>query len=122
LKLTAESEQLSVGEDAIMASVKATTTLGNDSLSFAIATRSEGAYGTANINGKAYARGDSLYLSLAPSAFYLNDSKWDIPANNQFVLSKNYLFTRNMYLQSGAEEIAVNNYNEAVDQAIAIQM
>lgn len=122
LKLDAETDKLSIGEDIVTASVKATTTLGNDSLSFAIATNSDGDYGTANINGYAYAHGDSLYLSLAPSDFYLNANKWDIPAGNQFVFSKEYVFVRNLYLRSGEEEIAVNSYNESVDQAIDIKV
>lgn len=122
LKLDAESDTLSVGNDAVTASVKATTTLGNDSLSFNIATNSDEDYGTTNINGNAYARGDSLYLSLAPSDFYLNANRWDIPAGNQFVFSKEYLFIRNLYLRSGDEEIAVNSYNESIDQAIEVKV
>lgn len=122
LKLDAEADKVSIGDDVVTASVKATTTLGNDSLSFNIATNSDGDYGTANINGGAYARGDSLFMSLAPSDFYLNANRWDIPAGNQLVFAKDYLFIRNLYLRSGNEEIAVNSYNELTDQAIDIKV
>ena len=122
LSLNADAEKVALGNDIISASVNASTTLGNDSLQFDITTKSDDEYGTANINGKAFARGDSLFLSLLPSDFYLNTYKWDIPSGNRFVITKNYLYVRNLTLQSGNQEIAVNSSNEYLDQAIDVKV
>jgi len=122
LSLAAQSDKFSIGKDLVTVSLKANTVLGNDSLSFNIATDSKDDYGTAKIEGRAYASGDSLYLKFEPSEFFLNKYRWEIPSGNRFVLSKNYLFVRDFIMQSGDQMISVNSESEQTDQAINVMI
>src|SRR5690606_5032815 len=80
------------------------------------------AVGTLSINGNAFARGDSLYLSLLPSEFYLNQTKWEVPVGNNFVFSKDYLFIRNLSLRSGLQQINVRTEDEFNSQALLVNI
>lgn len=120
LSLTANANKLALRNDLVSASLKATTTLGNDSLTFKIVTDSKDDYGTAKIEGRAFARGDSLYLSLAPSEFYLNKYLWEIPSGNRFVFANDYLLVNNFIMKSAEQQITVNSSNEYFDQALNV--
>ncbi|HTN45611.1 MAG TPA: translocation/assembly module TamB domain-containing protein [Flavipsychrobacter sp.] len=120
LTLDAHAKKLALGKDLVSASFEAHTTLGNDSLSFNIATESQDDYGTAKIAGKAYAYKDSLYLQLEPSEFFLNKYLWEIPAGNEFVFAKDYLRVTDFIMRSGDQQVAVNSANEYADQAATI--
>jgi hypothetical protein len=122
LALDAEVAKIVLGNDILSASMSIHTKLGNDSLNFNIATTSPDAVGTLSINGNAFARGDSLYLSLLPSEFYLNQTKWEIPAGNNFVLSKDYLLIRNLSLKSGLQEINARTEDEYRSQALLVSI
>lgn len=90
-----------------------TTTLGNDSLRFNIATypanASEGSYGTATINGLAFARADSLHFSLFPSEFYLQQKRWEIPAGSRVVYANQYLWVDQLRIRSGQQVLAIQS-------------
>ncbi len=120
LALNANVEKIVLGDDILSASMAVDTRLGNDSLSFKIATTSPDAVGTLSINGDAYARGDSLFLSLLPSDFYLNQNKWEIPAGNSFVFSKDFLLIKNLSLKSGLQQIDVTTERELTDQSLVV--
>lgn len=120
LSVSATADTIALNENMVSASLRAKTTLGNDSLKFSIATDSKDDYGTANIEGHAFARGDSLYLNLAPSEFFLNKYRWEIPSGNKFVFSKNYLYIRNLVMKSDKQQISVNTENEYSDQIVNV--
>lgn len=122
LALNAEIDKVTLGNNMLSASMSVGTQLGNDSLSFNISTTSDDAIGTANINGNAFARGDSLFLKLQPSEFYLNQNRWEIPSGNYFVFSGNYLLIKNLYLNSGLQQIAVATENESTTQSLNIDV
>ncbi|HRO41704.1 MAG TPA: translocation/assembly module TamB domain-containing protein [Flavipsychrobacter sp.] len=120
LGLKAEVENFVVGNDVLSASMLVDTRVGNDSMTFSIKTKSPDAFGTVSINGRAIASGDSLYLNLLPSEFFLNQYKWEIPAGNSFVFSKDYLMIRNLALRSGPQEITAYTSNEYTHQSLFI--
>jgi hypothetical protein len=111
-----------VGDSALNGALSLKTTLGNDSLSFSIATTSEDLYGTATLNGQAFASGDSLYLTMLPSDFYLNKHKWEIPNGSNIVFSDNYLFVKDLFLQAGLQKISVNSQDELSTQSLNIKV
>jgi len=120
LKLNASVNNFVVGDDILSASMAIDTRLGGDSLIFSIATKSPDAIGTLSINGRAFASGDSLYLSILPSEFFLNQNRWEIPAGNSFVFSKNYLLIRDLFLRSGTQEINAYTSAESSDQSLFV--
>lgn len=122
LAVNAEAESIVVGDSVFNASVSVTTTLGNDSLQFSIATNSPDTYGTATVNGQAYASGDTLSLTLLPSEFFLKDVKWKIPAGNEIVFADKFLSVRKLFIRSGEQEIAINSQNESSIQSVVVSL
>jgi len=120
LTLKGTAENFVVGNGILSGSMYLNTRIGNDSMNFQIDTKSPDAFGTVSINGRAMASGDSLYMSLLPSEFYLNQNRWEIPAGNQFIFSKNFLFIRGLTLKSGAQEIVAYTSNESTDQSLFV--
>lgn len=113
LGLNLSAENVTVGDSVLTGSVSVTTTVGNDSLAFNIATNSASDdYGTATLNGRAYASSDTLYFDILPSEFYLKRKKWEIPGGSEITLSGNYLYVRDLTLLSGLQEITANTREE----------
>lgn len=122
LDLEAKVKNLVVGDSTLTAAVDVRASLGNDSLEFNIGTKSADAIGTLSISGDAFASGDSLYLKLRPSEFYLNQNKWEIPQGNSFVFSKNYLKIKDLTLRSGLQLIEAWTEDEQKSQLLNIRM
>lgn len=120
LYLQANANKLALGDGLVTAAFNGNAFLGNDSLRFKISTDSKDDYGTAKIEGHAFASGDSLYLSLAPSEFFLNKYRWEILSGNRLVFAKDYLMVRDLLMQSGKQLITVNSFNETTQQAIDV--
>ncbi|HEY1031281.1 MAG TPA: translocation/assembly module TamB domain-containing protein [Flavipsychrobacter sp.] len=106
LSINAKAANVSMADSAMNGGIDVATTLGNNELDFKIATTSTNTYGTATLNGKALAHGDTLNFTLLPSEFFLNDVKWEIP-KGYATLSKNYLFVRDLNLTSGLQSISI---------------
>jgi hypothetical protein len=122
LGLNAEAERIVLGDSILKGSVSVTTTLGNDSMIFNIATNSREALGTATINGRAYAQNDSLYFNLMASEFYLGGTKWEISDGSTITLADKYLYTQNINIHSGSQEIDINSASAAPDAPIGIEI
>lgn len=120
LGLKASVENFVVGDDVLSASMLIDAGVGSDSINFNIATKSPDAFGTVSINGQAIASGDSLYLSLNPSEFYLNQTRWEIPSGNAFTFSKDYLMIRGLTLRSGVQQINAYTSDETTKQALFV--
>lgn len=106
--------------DLLNTSISLNASVGEDSVFYKIATKSDNSYGTATLNGKAYASGDTLYMSMLPSELFLNDIKWEIPAGNRIVLSGAYLYVSDLYLRSGLQELSFRSENETTTQSLSI--
>jgi hypothetical protein len=118
LAVNADADNVMFGD--LHGAISLTTTVGNDSLTFNIASSSTSEYGTATINGRAYARGDTMNIFLAPSEFYLAKTRWEIPGGSQAAVSNDYLFIRNLRLSSDKQEITVNS-EAGTGQPLVIQ-
>ncbi|MGN6567036.1 MAG: translocation/assembly module TamB domain-containing protein, partial [Flavipsychrobacter sp.] len=121
LSLNTQIENITLADSLLSGSLSVTTTLGNDSLHFNIATAAPEAYTSATINGNAIAHGDSLTISILPSEFYLNQTKWNIPAGNKIVYAHNYLLIRNLDLLSGLQHINVTTELENSEQNLLVK-
>lgn len=122
LKLDGRVSSIVVGDSVVNGSLGLNTTLGSDSLSFKVTTNSAGSFGTATLNGEAYASGDSLYVTMLPSEFFLSKNRWEIPNGSNIVFSENYLYVRNLFLQSGLQKISIRSNDELTKQSINIQV
>lgn len=122
LGLNTQVESVVVGDSVITGSLSVTTTIGNDSVHFNLATTAPEAYTSASITGQIIAHGDSLYLSLSPSEFFLNQTKWTIPAGNYVVYSDKYLLIRNLKLESGLQKINITTQKEGPEQSMALEV
>ena len=122
LELNTEVEHVIIGDSILSSSLSVTTTLGNDSLNFNIATSAPEAYTSASINGQAVAYGDTLYLKLKPSEFFLNQTKWNIPAGNSAIVSHNFLSIKDLRLESGIQNITISSDKENTEQLLSLQM
>ncbi|WP_123985210.1 translocation/assembly module TamB domain-containing protein [Taibaiella soli] len=111
-----------VSDSLVNVSLNANATLGNDSLRFNIVTSSPLSYGTAIINGHAYAYNDSLYLNILPSEFYLGQNKWQIDGDNRIVFAKKYLDIDNLHLHSGFQELMVNTQSTPQSQEMSAEV
>ena len=120
LKVNANINNVVVGNNVLSASMNVLTELGNDSLEFDIATNSPEVVGTASVKGRAHASGDTLYMNLLPSEFYLNKVRWEVPSGNSFAFSKNYLLLRDVLLKSGIQKVEAFSENETTDQSLVI--
>lgn len=109
LSISSNTDTFRIGDNMLNTSMAIEASIGRDSLVYKIATKSSEQYGTATLNGKAYASHDSLYMSFLPSELYLNNIKWDIPAGSKIVYSKNYLLIKDLNLKSGLQQLSVNS-------------
>ncbi len=112
MKLSGDAAEVIVGDSLLRLSVNLGTTVADDSIGFNITTSSPGAYGTATLNGAAVARGDSIVLSMAPSEFFLNQTRWEVNGGSQVVYRTNYLSVRDLFLRSGLQQIGVQQEDE----------
>ncbi len=120
MKLSGDAADVVVGDSLLRLSVNLATTVANDSVGFNITTSSPGAYGTATLNGAALARGDSILLTMAPSEFFLNQSRWEVAGGSQIVYRPDYLAVRNLSLHSGLQQISIESEDEAAQQVMTV--
>lgn len=122
LNLKAEAANLDVGDGILSASIAANTSLGNDSLTFNILSKSSDAIGAASLNGNAFARGDSLYLFVLPSDFLLNGVRWEVPADNHIVIADNFLLIKNLRLLNQSQIVAFNTADETSKRSLRVDI
>ena len=109
-----------IGDSSIQGSLGLTCTLGNDLLLFNIATTTPDTSSTIELNGQIIARKDSLFMTMLPSAFYLNQTKWDIAGDCKVVYSDKYLNVDNLYIKSGDQKITAIYNQKGNDQIILV--
>lgn len=118
LSLNAKVADMNVADGILAASIELNTRLGNDSLTFSVLSKSMDAIGTASLHGNAFASGDTLYMTVLPSEFLLNNVRWEIPSGNTIILSDNYLLVRNLNVQSNNQIIAFKTEAENSRQTL----
>jgi len=118
--LTANIDNVAVGDSVFNSTLSVTTTLANDSLNFTVATTAPDTGSSITLNGEIVARKDSLFLNLHPSEFYLNRNKWDIAGGSTVAYSDHYLDVENINLTSGLQKITANTHLANNDQSLVI--
>ncbi len=118
--LNAMVDNVAIGDSILNGSLSVTTTLGNDSVAFTIATTSPDAASALTLNGQILARKDSLFLTLLPSQFFLNQAKWDIAGGSKIEYSNKYLMVRGLVLTSGLQKISAETELKNNDKSLVI--
>ncbi len=118
--LTTNISNISIGDSFINSSLSLTTTLANDSLDFTVATTAPNSGSSLALNGKIFARRDTLHLSVFPSQFYLNRTRWDIAGGSQVIYSSNFLDVQHLALTSGLQKITANSNIFSTGQSLLI--
>jgi hypothetical protein len=113
MKISGDVSDITIGDTLLRLSLNLNSNIAEDSIAFNITTSSPGSYGTATLNGNAVTRGDSIRLTMAPSEFYLNQSRWEVEGGSSVVYRDNYLAVRDLKLHSGLQQINVYSENEA---------
>ena len=121
IKISGDAAELRVGDSLLRLSMNLSSTIAADSIGFNITTASPGTYGTATLNGVAIAKGDSILLTMAPSEFFLNQSRWEVDGGSSVVYRENYLAVRDLNLHSGLQRITVHSEEEQTAQGLVVQ-
>ena len=120
IALNANVDNVTVGDSLLNGSLSVTTTVGNDSVSFNIATTAPDTSSSITLNGQILARKDSLYLTILPSQFYLNQAKWDIAGGSKVVYSNKYLLVQGLTISSGLQKITAATQLQNNDKSLLI--
>ena len=120
LALNTNIDNVAVGDSTLNGSLSVTTTIGNDSVAFTIATTSPDTSSSITLNGQILARKDSLFLTLLPSQFFLNQAKWDIAGGSKIEYSNKYLMVNGLMLTSGLQKISAETELKNNDKSLVI--
>ncbi len=120
IALNTNIDNVAVGDSFLNGSLSVTTTINNDSVAFTIATTSPDTSSSITLNGQILARKDSLFLTLLPSQFYLNQAKWDIAGGSQVVYSNKYLMVQGFAITSGLQRITAGTQLQNNDKSILV--
>ncbi|OSZ78426.1 hypothetical protein CAP35_09290 [Chitinophagaceae bacterium IBVUCB1] len=124
LSTSIRSKNVVIGDSVISGALAVDAILANNDLDFKIATTSADKYADATLIGKIHTNSDSLWLTMQPSEFYLNNTKWDIMQASA-LYSTDYLYINNFLLSSGAQSIrgySTNTYSSSKSQPIAVEI
>lgn len=105
LGLTTTVDNVVIGDSILNGSLSLNTTVAHDSVAFTITTSSADTTSSLSLNGHIQARRDSLFLTILPSQFYLNQAKWNIAGGSKVAYSNNYLQVEGLNITSGLQKI-----------------
>jgi hypothetical protein len=118
--LNASVDNVSIGDSFLNGSLSLTTTIGNDSVAFSIATTSPDTSSAITLNGQVLAKQDSLFFKILQSQFYLNQTKWDIAGGSKIVYSDKYLSVQDFTISSGLQRISATTELKNHDKSLVI--
>ena len=108
LALNTTVSNIAIGDSVMNGALSLTTSVGNDSVLFSLATISPDKGSSISMNGRITAYSDTLELSVFPSQFFMNKVKWNIAGGSQVVYSDNFLFVKGVSLTSDLQRLSVN--------------
>ena len=120
IALNTNIDNVAIGDSFLSGSLSVTSTIGNDSVAFTIATTTPDTSSAITLKGEILARKDSLFLTLLPSQFYLNQARWDIAGGSKVVYSNKYLLVQGFSLSSGLQKITAATQLQNNDESILI--
>ncbi len=118
LALSTNVENATIGDSILTGSLSLTTTIGDDSIAFTLATVSPDLESSSALNGRIVANHDTLQLSMFPSQFFMKKVKWDIAGGSNVVFSKGYLLVNGISVSSGLQRITGGTNESAGNQAL----
>ncbi|MCD6010954.1 MAG: hypothetical protein K0Q79_816 [Flavipsychrobacter sp.] len=105
LSLNTTVDNVVIGDSILNGSLSLNTTVAHDSIAFTVTTSSSDTTSSLSLNGNIQARRDSLFLTILPSQFYLNQAKWNIAGGSKVVYSDKYLQVEGISITSGLQKI-----------------
>lgn len=121
LFITGNVAGFKLGKDILNTSLTLDASIGRDSLLYKIATQSTEQYGTATLSGRAYARGDSLFMTFLPSEVFLNNVKWEIPSGSYMAYSDHYLYIRDLFFNAGVQQLSLSSETNSGNAPLLIR-
>ncbi len=112
LALNTTVGRIAIGDSLLKGAMSLTTTVGNDTVTFVLATMSPDKNSSISLNGEIVAHNDTLRLSILPSEFYLNKAKWNILGGSKIVFSKDYLYANGLTIKSGLQRVTAKTNEE----------
>lgn len=109
LNVKTSIDKLIVGNNMFNTSLSLDATVAQDEINYTLISKSDEQYGTATVSGNVIAREDSLFMTIAPSELYLNNSKWVIPSGNSIVYANKFLNIQNLNLNTGNQSLAIQS-------------
>lgn len=100
---------IALGDSILHGGLSLTATVGSDSVLFNLATMSPDRASSFALNGRIFARSDTLTLNVFPSQFYLNRVKWHIAGGSSVVYSDKYLSVSGVNLSSGIQRVSLSS-------------
>lgn len=122
ISLSSNIDNVAIGDSFINGSLSLTTTVGNDSVAFTVATTTPDTSTSITLNGKILAHSDSLFLTILPSQFFLSQAKWDIAGGSKVVYSDKYLMVQGFEITSGLQRISAGTEMSNNDKSLLINM
>ena len=111
IKINGEAASVMVGDTLLQISLDLNADVAHDSIGFNVTTTSPETYGTATLNGKAVALGDSILVTMEPSEFFLNRSRWGIDGGSGIVYRPGHLSVSKLRLSSGLQTVNIYSRN-----------
>jgi hypothetical protein len=99
---------IAIGDSLLNGELSLTTAVGNDTVTFTLATISPDKESSLSLNGRVVAFSDSLQLTVFPSRFFMNKAQWNIDGGSNITYSEKYLSVDNLSFSSGLQRVSVN--------------
>lgn len=106
IALSTNVDNIAIGDSILYGALSLTSTIGNDSVSFTLATVSPDMENSIALNGRIVANHDTLQLNILPSEFFMKKARWDIAGGSNIVYSKKYLLVEGLSISSGLQRIS----------------
>lgn len=107
IKILGSAANIMIGDSLLRISMDLSSRIAHDSIGFSITTSSPASYGTATLHGQAIAKSDSIFLNMAPSEFFLNQSRWEIGGGSTIVYRPGYLRVADFRLHSDLQSVDI---------------
>lgn len=112
IAIHANADFVSIADSVLKGEASITTTVGEDTVNFTLATVSPDKESSASLSGTIVAVHDTLTLRMLPSEFYLSKAKWEVAGGSKVVYATRYLKVDDVALWSGLQRITLST-NEA---------
>jgi hypothetical protein len=112
LVLDSEISSIQLSDSFYLPTTKIGIVSSNDHSAVSINTKANNTLNDADLFADVYTLEDGVRLQFRPSAFVLNDKKWNIERNGELVVRKNFVDAKNVKFVQGFQEISVETEME----------